>query len=198
MRKNDSFEKKKNLILVQERQFCHRVSAEIIEKPKLGIWMILIPVFFVFYFWQLSRYSEGRKEFAENFLITRERVLNSCYDAVMKQSPTDLQELTLADDVPTDARDEYHDWLANLSSLYQTLLLAEGSSFEELVRNGYPTRKDYRTICDKLNSSERAFNMALKPGIELDDAEALTIMRQIESVTEKLRLQSIREIYQQA
>ena len=63
---------KRDLILADEKQFAARVSVKVIDKPRLDVWMILIPVFFIFYFWQLKRYAKGRKTFAENFLITRQ------------------------------------------------------------------------------------------------------------------------------
>lgn len=72
---------KRDLILAEERQFASRVSEQVIDKPQLAVWMILIPVFFVFYFWQLKRYAGGRKTFAEKFLITRSRTLDEALRA---------------------------------------------------------------------------------------------------------------------
>jgi hypothetical protein len=55
--------------------------------------MILIPVFFVFYFWQLSRYSDGRKDFAENLLHSREQVLNCVFEAAQSNSAPNLKPM---------------------------------------------------------------------------------------------------------
>ena len=72
---------KRDLILAEERRFANQVSHRVIEKPRLAVWMILIPVFFVFYFWQLKRYADGRKKFAESFLLTRRRAIEEAYRA---------------------------------------------------------------------------------------------------------------------
>ena len=50
----------RDLILADEKRFAAQVSARVIDKPRLDVWMILIPVFFIFYFWQLKRYAKGR------------------------------------------------------------------------------------------------------------------------------------------
>ena len=45
----------RDLILAEEERFAAQVSVKVIDKPRLDIWMILIPIFFIFYFWQLRR-----------------------------------------------------------------------------------------------------------------------------------------------
>ena len=39
----------RDLILAHERRFAGHVAGEVVDKPVLALWMILIPVFFVFY-----------------------------------------------------------------------------------------------------------------------------------------------------
>ena len=43
-------------ILAHERSFARHVAGEVVDKPVLAMWMILIPVFFVF----LGRYEFSR------------------------------------------------------------------------------------------------------------------------------------------
>ena len=52
------------LILDQEKTFAKSVAGLVIEKPKLSIWMILIPIIFVHYFYRWNQYSEGLKKFS--------------------------------------------------------------------------------------------------------------------------------------
>lgn len=183
------------MILAKEKQFCHQVSAAILEKPQLGIWMILIPVFFVFYFWQLKRYSEGRKDFASNFLITRERALNSAYEAVLNSTNPELEDLVHATDVPEQSRDEYRTWLRLLSSHYLELLQSKGQSFEELVKSTYRNRKSYSNFYRQLKQAEHDFNAKLQPYIDIENSEVSEIVTRIETVTSQLRKLEIKEIY---
>ena len=190
-----TYEEKRDLILVKEKQFCHQVSAAILDKPQLAIWMILIPVFFVFYFWQLKRYSEGLKDFAANFLITRERALNSAYEAVINNTEPELEDLVHASDVPEQTRDEYRRWLQLLSSHYLELLQSDGKSFEELVQSTYRNRKSYAKFYQQLKQVEHDFNTKLQPHIDIENAEVSEIVTRIEESTSQLRKREIQEIF---
>ncbi len=190
-----SYEEKRDLILAKEKKFCHQVSAAVLDKPKLAIWMILIPVFFVFYFWDLKRYSDGRRDFADNFLITRERALNSAYQAATTNAEPELEELVHATDAPEPTREEYRDWLRLLSSHYLELLKSQGETFEELVRSAYSNKKSYTIFYEELKKAEHEFNAKLQPHLDVNNAEASDIIGKIESTTARLRHLEIREIY---
>ena len=91
MTDSSTMTRNRDLILKEEKRFAALVSAKVIDKPKLAVWMILIPVFFVFYFWQLTRYSDGRKTFAEEFMITRQRALDQALASVQAGKGPDIE-----------------------------------------------------------------------------------------------------------
>ncbi len=190
-----TYEEKRDLILAKEERFSHEVSAAVLDKPQLAIWMILIPVFFVFYFWQLKRYSEGRKDFAANFLITRKRALNSAYEAAINNTEPELEELVHATDVPEQTRDEYRNWLRLLSSHYLELLQSKGESFEELVQSVYRNKKSYSKFYQELKRVEHEFNAKLKPHIDINDSEVADIVTNIEAITARLRKLEVQKIF---
>lgn len=190
-----SLEEKRDLILDSEKQFCHQVSAEILDKPRLGVWMILIPVFCVFYFYQLKRYSEGRREFAANFLITRERALNSVYAAMLEGTEVEIEEIVEAGDIPEHTQEEYRNWLNTLADHYLSLIRGKGTRFEELIKSAYSSKKQYIQFTLKLNRVEREFNARLQPHLDLDNSEVKEIVSKIENTTAKLRRQQAKEIF---
>ena len=98
---------KRDLILADEKQFAARVSVKVIDKPRLDVWMILIPIFFVFYFWQLKRYAKGRKTFAEKFLITRKRALDEALRSAETDKGPDFGNVVQAADIPDEIRKDY-------------------------------------------------------------------------------------------
>ena len=89
----DATEDKKYLIYQEERKFAFAVASHVIDKPQLSLWMILIPVIFVYHFYRLKKYADGRKEFAHNFMITRERALNETEAAIESDRKPDLDKL---------------------------------------------------------------------------------------------------------
>ena len=58
------------LILAHEEDFAAALARHVIDKPKLSIWMILIPIFFVFYFFQLNKYRDGLRKIEPRELST--------------------------------------------------------------------------------------------------------------------------------
>ena len=50
MKSSSSLSEKHDLILANEKLLAQKVAADVIDKPQLALWMIVIPVFFVFYF----------------------------------------------------------------------------------------------------------------------------------------------------
>ena len=190
-----SLQEKRDLILENEKQFCHQVSAAILDKPRLGVWMILIPVFCVFYFWQLKRYSEGRNEFAENFLIARERALGAAYKAALGGREIEVEEMVDAGDIPEQTRKQYGNWLSLLADNYLSLLRGRGGNYEELVQSVYSSKKQYIHFIQELNRVEREFNAKLQPHLDLDDSEVSDIVGRIEITSAKLRHQQIKEIF---
>jgi len=73
---------KSTIILEEEEKFALILASQVINKPQLSLWMILIPIFFVFYFTNLSKYKNGCRQFADNYLIDKKRALNEAIAVV--------------------------------------------------------------------------------------------------------------------
>ena len=46
----NALETKSHIIEEQERRFAYLLASRVIQKPKLSIWMILVPIIFVYFF----------------------------------------------------------------------------------------------------------------------------------------------------
>ena len=195
MNDTDQLARNRDLILAEERRFAALVSAKVIEKPKLAVWMILIPVFFVFYFWQLTRYSDGRKNFAVKFLTTRKRSLEQAFESVVSGKGPDVESVVQASDIPAEIRKDYRRWVALLVDHYRDLIPAHGSSYAALVRSVYKSRTNYLLFLNRLNQVEREFDAALKPHIAKTTEGANGIIKLMEESTGSIRRQLAEEIF---
>ena len=166
-----------------------------IDKPKLDVWMILIPVFFIFYFWQLKRYAKGRKTFAEKFLITRKRALDEALRSAETEQGPDIEKIVQASDIPPETRKEYRRWVALLVEHYRDLVLAQGSSYPALVKSTYKTRTNYLLFLNRLNQVEREFDAALKPHLEKTTEGVNGIIKLMEESVTSLRRQLAEAIF---
>lgn len=190
-----SMREKLDLIYEHERVFANRLSGAVIKLPQVGIWMILIPIIFVFHFFQLQRASNGRKDFVQNYLITRSKTLDETCAALEESRTPDIATLAQSDDVPDAIRHHYEAWLKILAEYYATLLRAKGGSFEDLVRNGYRNKKTYRETLRRLNDAEMRFNGAIKPLLPDNVDGANGIIDAMERSSVLLRKEQAEEIF---
>jgi len=170
---------KKEAIIAFEQRLAHAVSREVIEKPKLSVWMILIPIFFVFFAYRMNRYKKGREVFADNFLVTPGRALEVAAEAVIAGKSPDIEVVVRQTSSPPDTLDAYRKWVAALTGHYLELLSADGRDCETLIKKVYGKRANYLLFCNQLNSLEKAFNVTLKPHLKKttdDVGDIVTVM----------------------
>lgn len=179
--------RKHELVYEQERILANRIAQNLIETPQLHIWMILIPVIFVFHFFSLSKVSKGRKAFVHNYLVTRRKTMEEVHASLEEGRKPDIERLAESEDVPQAIRHHYKAWLEVLVAHYTALFKARGASIEELVKSAYGNRNRYRQALGRLNDAEMRFNSALRPLLPndpkaaeaADDAErVIAIMQQ--------------------
>jgi hypothetical protein len=122
-----SLEEKKTKILAHEEMMARRLARRIIDKPVPPLWMVLIPIFFVFHAWKIKQYSNGLKDFTTNYLALRRQAIEAA--VVSEQSGKKAALDALIDSttsIPADARPQYRNLLSLLISHYCSLLCVEG------------------------------------------------------------------------
>ncbi len=182
-----SIEEKQEQILAHEQGFARRLASELIVKPELSLWMILIPIFFVFFFFRLNKVKTGREEFVRNFMITRRNTLEETYDAIREERKPNLGKLCEITDAPAETHPVYRDWVKVLSAHYLRLIQSGGSDFEEMVKAAYKSRKSYLLFLNRLNQAEKTFNRVLSQHIKDADEGVGEVIREMEKHSEKLR-----------
>ncbi len=185
----------RDLILTHERRFAGHVAGEVVDKPVLARWMILIPVFFVFYFYQLKRYKSGLKDFSENFLLTRERTLDAVWEASTTKTSADLDRVVELSDIPPEALDHYRVWVELLADHYHSLIQASGGSYDELVKTAYKKKSNYLKRLEHLNQVEADLNTALAPLLPGDEETIETVIKSIQDSVKRLRQSQSKEFF---
>lgn len=176
---------KKMLILAYETATSRQLALHVIEKPLPRVWMIFIPILFVFYFWKLKEYETDLKNFAENHLSLRRRALEAVFAAEESGLPVNIEVLVnQLGDMPETARALCKEWLTVLTGHFQLLLNAEGDSYHGLVRSGYRNKSSYVLFCQQIDRIENAFNMAL---LETIDGESTALCLVTDAMKEGMR-----------
>lgn len=183
-----SLEEKKQHILEYEESMAHRLARRVLEKPAPPIWMILMPIFFVFHAQKIKEYAKGLKDFTEHYLVSRRRALDTAYTAIKNGAVPEIESLMkYAETIPVEARPLYRDWISLLIDHYCNLLAAPGNSVQEMTRAHYKNKSSYLIFNNQLNSKETIFNAALLPKIEGDQQDILFIAERLQRGAEDIR-----------
>jgi len=159
---------------------AHHLALMVLEKPEPPFWASFIPAVFVFYAQKLKQYSSGLDEFADNYLSFRRDALEAAVAAKMTDSTVDVGKLLeKAGGMTETARPFYLKWITLLTNHYLLLLNSRGTCHEELVRNGYADKGAYLAICDDFIDAERAFNLALLPGVAGDAQDIYKVVQKM-------------------
>jgi hypothetical protein len=182
------------LILVQEGSFVNTLGAVVFDKPRVSYWMVLVPILFLHFIYQMQKYKRGRAKFAEDFLITRRGALQAAYDAAVAGKRPDTGPLIRQAGLSDALRKPYAEWVEVLTGHYADLLAGTGDSFDGLVRSVYRGRTDYLLALNRLSTVEEAFYAALKPQMAATEGAA-DIIDRIEANARRLRSESAQRIF---
>ena len=179
-------ERKKELILQRELAFSNAVGAAVFEKPKVSFWMVLVPLLFLYFIYRMQRYKSGRMRFDEEFMTTRRRAMNIAFEAVEAGSRPDIDRIARESGLTEALEKPYATWLKVLVDFYMDLLVANGDSFESLVRSAYRNRTNYLLTLNRLGTVEREFYAAVKPQLAATEGAA-DVIATIETQSQQLR-----------
>jgi hypothetical protein len=177
---------KKEIILQREMAFANAVGASVLDKPKISIWMVLIPILLLHFIYRMQSYKGKRLKFSEEFMITRRRALDIAHNAAATGGDPDIIDVVRKSSLSEPLHEPYATWVKALADYYLDLLAAEGESFESLVRAAYSSRSNYLLTLNRLSVAEKAFHTALEPQLAATEGAA-DIISKIESRSQELR-----------
>ena len=190
-----SKKEKKVIILSAEEEFAYKLAKMVLVKPKLSVWMILIPIIVIFHMYRHKKVVSGQKEFAENYLISRKRALNEALQACESERNADIGKIVELADIPLDTKEVYAEWLTLLVAHYQDLIMVEGNNFGKLIKSAYKSRSGYLLFLNRLNQVEKNFNSALKPHLYQTTEAVDEIVASMEKNSEELRRIQAKKIF---
>lgn len=191
-----STDDKKQLILDHEIMLAQLLARQVLDKPKPPLWMIFVPVFFVFFIQKMNQYKSGLEDFVENYLKSRRRALEEAVVAQESGIAVDMEALLeQIDTIPPQARPMFAEWMAMLIEHYLLLLTSPGSSHAALVRNAYRNKTNYLLFCNCLNKAENAYNVALLPETQGDSQDIHHIIQKMDICVTNLRRQDAETIF---
>lgn len=191
-----SIDEKKTYILDNEFKLANRLAYKILHKPPLSIWMIVIPIVFVYYFYALNRYKASKNDFVSNFIRSRENILDKAIESDEGGQKPDYELLAENENVPDFANDAYKGWARSLFEHYQKLLNTDGDSYADLVRGKYKNSVQYIKVLDQLNKVESKFYKALRKDLQDSVENASGIIKAMEQSLGPIRREEADGIFE--
>ncbi len=188
-------DEKKEWILENEYLLAGKISRKIIPRPELNVWMIIIPVIFVYFFYQLNRSTSSKKKFVLNFVSTRQSILNEAYSTCVDGEQPNFQKMAEIEKVPNCAVESYKSWAKVLFEHYQKLLNEKGDNYAELVRMRYENIAQYMAILNQINKAENKFYKALRKDFDDSVKDAGEVIKAIEKSLPLLRREEAEGIF---
>ena len=190
-----SIQKKSAIIWASEEQFAHALASAVLDRPKISIWMILIPIIIVFHMFRYQKYIDGRNRFCEHYLLSRKRALEASVRALESGQPCDVHGTVKQANIPEDAKSEYTAWIRILCDHFGDLIRCEGDSIEALVKSAYKNRTNFLMTLNQLSDSEKRLNAALSPHLRETTEGVDEIIWRMEQASEILRRDEAERIF---
>jgi len=191
-----SIAEQQDIILEHEKEVAAELASKVIERPVLAWWMVLIPIFFIYYFYKFKKYTRALEDFARNLLLTRRRALQEAVDALSEKRKINVSRLLEETaGLPEKAQPAYREWMNVLTNYYRDLLASGGQNYERMAQKAYANRGNYLLICNRLNKTEKAYNRSLLPQIAGDISALRSIIEKINTEMEKIRRRDAKKFF---
>jgi hypothetical protein len=190
-----SIEEKSGLIWAGEEKIAAALANAVLDRPKISIWMILIPIIIVFHMFRFQKYVDGRKKFTEHYLVTRKRALEANVKSLQSGSICDIDDIVKQAEIPENTVGEYSAWIRVLCDHYADLLGAEGDSIDALIKSIYKNRTNFLLFLNRLNETEKQFNAALSPHLQTTTEGVEEIIARMEHASKVLWREEAERIF---
>ncbi|GAB6060972.1 NF038143 family protein [Desulfonatronum parangueonense] len=196
-----SLQEKYDIILGHEQQFAYRLAKDVVKKPEVSVWMILLPILFVHHMMKISQYKQGIHDFANNILGTRKKALDKAVKDIESGKVQEYGPEEYFPQVPLESKQEIE--LAEkqiivlklMEEHYREMLGQQGTTLEELIRGAYGSSGAYRYYLNKLIAAEDEINNHLRKNFHTSE-ESGSVMNRIEKRMAELREEELRFFFQ--
>ena len=163
---DQDFEQRFTAVFKREEQFAHTLATCVIQKPRLSVWMFLVPILFIYHANHIKRYKNNLANFQHGFTKTKLHALNLAMEELTRGERKQEREMDLFADYDVEGpnvqevRNRQLEEVRLLIKHYRSLLRSSGRYYPELVRSAYKTKKEYKKFISKLNQAEKEVNKA--------------------------------------
>ncbi len=188
------------MIWNQENQFAYKVAKQVLDKPKISVWLVLIPILFLYYAHKIQQYKAGIHGFSKGVMRTKILALDSAQEELNTgKKDEEYKDAFVSKDLENSpnvmrVRDKQIAEVKVLKDHYARLLREQGSSYQALIKKAYKNSGEYRLFLNKLAKAEEdVHDSVLRAYHSTDEAQAVT--KKMQSTTFALREEEIKTFF---
>lgn len=191
---------KYDLIHSHEEQLAYRLAREVINKPEVSVWMILVPILFLHHIYRINQYKSGVHSFAEAILDPKRKALDKAYLEATGKQPSEyglsdyFPELVNGSEQQQQIAQKQVKVIRIMQEHYLILLSKSGRRYEDIVRSVYATPGAYRTYLDRLEQAEKELYAHLNKEIYTSE-DSRTVIKRMEDCSKRMREDELRYLF---
>jgi hypothetical protein len=185
-----------DLIWNQENRFAYRIAKQVLQKPKISVWLVLIPILFLYYAHKIQQYKAAVHDFSKGLMRSKILALDSAKQEIDSgKKNTGFQEAFDAKDLADSpnamqVKEKQITEVELLKSHYEKLLRQQGSTYPALIRKAYRTAAEYRTFLNRLAEAEKAVHDAVLRAYHPSE-EAQNVTKKMQKAAMALRQEEV-------
>jgi hypothetical protein len=193
-----TIEEKYGIIRERDERFAFELAKAIMDKPKASIWIIFLPMLFVFHAHWLQRYKKSIQTFSRQYLHSKLLALDTVLEESRGGNPLEGGWASTYASLPEARGGVFTEWqvkeLDLLRDHYHLLIASQGRDYPALIRNAYRTSGEYRFFLNSLYRAEEEINKAVLQ-IHHPTPEARDVVERMERSSETLREMELAQIF---
>ncbi|MFO8112706.1 MAG: NF038143 family protein [Desulfosalsimonadaceae bacterium] len=196
-----SIDDKYDLIYAHEEQFAYRLGNEVVKKPEVSVWMILIPILFLHHMQKVNQYKAGVRSFAQGILAPQKKALDKAYKEASagEKIHYDLKDYFSESDITAEKQqrtlaEKQVRVIRVMEEHYLAMLTVSAETFADLLKRAYLNRGEYRRYLNRLEKAEKELYEYLKNEVHTTEASR-EVIKQIEKSCERLRAEEMRRLF---
>lgn len=189
-----------DLIWNHENQFAYSIAKQVLQKPKISVWLVLIPILFLYYAHKIQQYKAAVHDFSRGLMRSRILALDSAKEELDSgRKNKDYKAAFTSKDLENSpevmgVQDKQIAEVELLKSHYRKLLCQQGDTYPDLVRNAYKTGGNFRTFLNQLTRAEKEVQDAVLLAYHPDE-DARKVTKKMRKITGVLREEEIRTVF---
>lgn len=179
----------------EDRSVAKAVAFDVLSSYQAGVWDFVMPPLLII---NLLQHKRRKEAFILNLLYTKKMALEAARDMVDRELTAE-QALQKSDEatgrmLAADSKGIYSDKVRQkqlreirlLAGHYYSLIMAEGKTYETMVKGAYPDRQLYLDFIRRLNQAEKEVNHAALATVGKNN-NARQFVEKMEKSIEKIR-----------